>query len=160
MSADRISGVKRKASDVDLDSEDVRFFRQKLKPIVTVRPCPPGCNQRFLDVKADKPADVEVAGESVVPAEQVDVGAVGLILATKNVDVGVDANNLTGGDEGCETPKSEENRIPKLLTCPQAPRKPRPTARRKTKPDAAVRRALFVNPSELNLLFGSQPKKL
>lgn len=158
MSADRISGVKRQASDVDLDSEDVRFFRQKLKPIVTVRPCPPGCNQRFLDVKADKPADVEVAGESVLPAELVDVGAVGLILATK--DVGVDANNLTGGDEGCETPKSEENRIPKLLTCPQAPRKPRPTARRKTKPDAAVRRALFVNPSELNLLFGSQPKKL
>jgi hypothetical protein len=154
MSADQISGEKRKASDVDLDSEDIRFLRQKLKPIVTARPRRPACNQRFLDIKADKPADDEAAVDLVLPTEQVD-GGVGL-----NGDVGVDANNLTDDDEGCKTPKSEEHRIPKILICPPAPRKPRPTfARRKTESAAKLRRALFVNPSELNLLFGLQPKK-
>jgi len=153
MSGDRISSGKRKASDVGLDSEDVGFPPQ-LKPIVTAGPRRAARNQRFLEFKTDEPA----AGESILPTEQVDVWVVGLNLSTENVDVGVEADNLTDGDEGCETPKSEEHRIPKILTCPPAPRKPRPTARRKTQ-SAALSRALFVNPSELNLFFGLPPKK-
>lgn len=149
MSADRISAVKRKASDVGLDSEDVEFPPQ-LKNIVTAWPRQAARNQKLLEFK---PADEPATAELVLPTENVDVDAVGFILQTENVDVGVEEKNLTEGDEGCETPKSEEHRIPKVLTCPPAPRKPRPTARRKNE-SAARSRALFVNDSELNLFFG------
>lgn len=151
MSVNPISAGKRKASDVGLDSEDVGFPPQ-LKPIVTARPRRACRKERLLEFKtADEPA----AAELNLPTEQSDVGVVGLILGTENVNVGVEEENLTVGDEGCETPKSDEHRIPKILTCPPAPRKPRPTARRKTE-SAAQSRALFVNPSELNLFFGRQ----
>lgn len=149
MSADRISAGKRKASDVGLDSEDVGFPPQ-LKIIVTAPPRRAARNQKFLEFK---PADEPATAEFVLPTEHIDVGAAGLILPTENIDIGIHAKNLTDGDEECETPKSEEHRIPKVLTCPPAPRKPRPTARRKTE-SAARSRALFVNDSELNLFFG------
>lgn len=164
MSVDRISSEKRKASDGGIDSEDIEFPPQ-LKPILTAWPRRPCRKQRLLEFKnAGEPAaaefknaDAPAAAGVILPAEQVDVETVEQILAAENVNVGVDADNLNAGDEGCETPKSEEHRIPKILTCPPAPRKPRPTARRKTE-SAAQARALFVNPSELNLFFGLQSK--
>jgi len=152
MSADRISAAKRKASDVDLDSEDVVFFPHKLKPIVTARPA---CNQRILKLKAGKPSETESAVDSVLPTEQVNVD----VAVVKLISPTIDSNNLSDGNDGCETPKSEEHRIPKILTCPPAPRKPRPTARRRTQSAAKVRRALFVNPSDLDLLFAQKRKK-
>lgn len=158
MSADRMSAGKRKTSDGGIDSEDIEFPPQ-LKPIVTARPCR---KQRLSEFKnADDPATADIKNSDEPAAAevilQVDVGTVEPISAAEDVKVTVAANNLTVGDEGCETPKSEEHRLPKILTCPPAPRKPRPTARRKTE-SAAQARALFVNPSELNLFFGLKSK--
>ena len=153
MSADRISSAKRKASEACLDSEEVGFFPHKLKPIFTARPRQPESNQRLLEIKADKPADAEATVNLILPTEQVDVGDVGLVLSTKNVYVGTDSSNLTDGDEGCKTPKSEEHRIPKILTCPRAPRKPRPMPRKRTQSSAALCRALFVDPTQYNFYF-------
>lgn len=176
MSVDRNSARKRKASDViGLHSENVGF-PPKLKPIVTALPCRPACNERVLELKADATADIEGEVHFVLPTEHVDAATLGSYFSTENVDAAVDSKNLTEGDEGCETsksgehrltdseegcetPKSEEHRIPKILACPPAPRKPRPTARRKTESMAALSRALFVDSSDLNLLFFLQRKK-
>lgn len=174
---DRNSSRKRKASGViGLHSENVGF-PPKLKPVVTARPCRPACNDRVLELKADATADIEGEVEFVVlPTEHVDAATLGSYLSTENVDAAVDSKKLMEGDEGCETskseehrltdedegcetPKSEEHRIPKILACPPAPRKPRPTARRKTESVAALSRALFVDSSDFNLLFFLQPKK-
>lgn len=178
MSVDRNSARKRKVSDViDLHSENVGF-PPKLKPVVTARPCRPAsnCNERVLELKANATADIEGEVDFVLPTEHVDAATLGSYLSTENVDATVNSKNLTEGDEGCETskseehrltdseegcetPKSEEHRIPKILACPPAPRKPRPTARRKTESAAALSRALFVDSSNFNLLFFLQPKK-
>lgn len=61
-----------------------------------------------------------------------------------------------GEDEGCETPKSEEHQIPKVLSCPRAPKKPRATATRRKSENF-----FHISSRDLNLLFGdpSQPKR-
>lgn len=42
------------------------------------------------------------------------------------------AEKLGDDQDGCKTPTSEEYKIPKVLECPPAPRKPRPEQKRKT----------------------------
>ncbi|CAK9314201.1 unnamed protein product [Citrullus colocynthis] len=52
-------------------------------------------------------------------------------------------------DGGCSTPKAERHRIPEILTCPPAPKKPRPVS------DCSFRRSpiAFFAPPELELFF-------
>ena len=40
-------------------------------------------------------------------------------------DDGPSTTNKGFGDEGCTTPKSEKHKIPEIMTCPPAPKKPR-----------------------------------
>eukprot|EP01018_Ginkgo_biloba_P001841 Gb_23786 [translate_table: standard] len=56
-------------------------------------------------------------------------------------------NEYTEGS--CETPKSEEHKIPTVLECPPAPKKPRPTSKRKS---AGPPGGFFVPPG-LDLVF-------
>jgi len=58
-----------------------------------------------------------------------------------------------------ETPKSEEHKIPKVLECPPAPRKPRPAPKRKT---ATLPESLFFFPPDLEsafLLYRMSPQR-
>uniref|UniRef100_A0A9I9D8H1 Uncharacterized protein n=1 Tax=Cucumis melo TaxID=3656 RepID=A0A9I9D8H1_CUCME len=52
-------------------------------------------------------------------------------------------------DGGCSTPKAERHRIPEILTCPPAPKKPRAVS------DCSFRRSpiAFFAPPELELFF-------
>ncbi|XP_059458588.1 cyclin-dependent protein kinase inhibitor SMR1-like [Corylus avellana] len=55
----------------------------------------------------------------------------------------------------CQTPTSEEHRIPKILDCPPAPRKPRrvPSCKRKLSPGQQFFE--IVNPEEVDAFFRS-----
>lgn len=59
---------------------------------------------------------------------------VGEDVGGKVVVVEPQQNEDNGNNEECRTPTSEENKIPKILVCPPAPRKPRirvPSCKRK-----------------------------
>jgi hypothetical protein len=60
----------------------------------------------------------------------------------------------------CRTPTSEEHRIPKILDCPPAPRKPRrvPSCKRKLSPE--VQFFEIVNPEEVDAFFRSSFEKI
>ncbi|GLJ43328.1 hypothetical protein SUGI_0899940 [Cryptomeria japonica] len=109
-----------KKRKVTQDEED-GGFPPCLKPIVTAHP---PCKSRLLlstveSKESDGVVDLDISGTSFGEED----------------------------NDGCETPKSEKHQIPKLLTCPPAPRKPRSTAKRKTG------EFFYVSPDELNLLF-------
>ncbi|GAV90640.1 hypothetical protein CFOL_v3_34047 [Cephalotus follicularis] len=60
-------------------------------------------------------------------------------------------NSRSSSNDECQTPTSEEHKIPALLFCPPAPRKPRPTF-------SCKRRLQFfeiVNPEEIDNFFRS-----
>ncbi|XP_022944116.1 cyclin-dependent protein kinase inhibitor SMR13 [Cucurbita moschata] len=62
-------------------------------------------------------------------------------------------DDSTDIDGGCSTPKAERFRIPDILTCPPAPKKPRPSS------DCSLRRSpiAFFAPPELELFFCALP---
>lgn len=57
---------------------------------------------------------------------------------------------VQGDQDGCETPKSEEHKIPKVLECPPAPRKPRPDRKSTT---ATLPKGFFFFPPDLESAF-------
>lgn len=63
-------------------------------------------------------------------------------------------------DNECRTPTSEEYRIPKILDCPPAPRKPRraPSCKRKLSPELHFFE--IVNPEEVDAFFRSSFEKI
>ncbi|GLJ43320.1 hypothetical protein SUGI_0899760 [Cryptomeria japonica] len=108
MSTDRISAAppnkKRKAAHKD---EGI----PALNPTVTA---PSACKPRFLSCSKDSKKDYN-------DCNQVE-------LDSTSFGNGDDV----GGNEECHTPKGEEHRIPQILSCPLAPRKPRSTEKIKT----------------------------
>ncbi|GLJ43319.1 hypothetical protein SUGI_0899750 [Cryptomeria japonica] len=126
MSTDRISAAppskKRKAAH-----KDGGF--PALNPIV---PAPPACKPRFLLCSEDSKKDYN-------DCNQVE-------LDSTSFGNGDDSYNV-GGNEECHTPKGEEHRVPQILSCPLAPKKPRSTARIKTM------EFFSLTPLELQLLF-------
>ncbi|GLJ43324.1 hypothetical protein SUGI_0899830 [Cryptomeria japonica] len=80
-----------------------------------------------------------------------------LLLCTENSNFEfLDSNYNVEGNEECHTPKGEEYQLPKILSCPPAPRKPRPTSKKSKSQDYFI-----VSRRELSSLFNlSNPKKV
>eukprot|EP01018_Ginkgo_biloba_P001846 Gb_00127 [translate_table: standard] len=122
-SVDRTNTGKRKADEF-LDIGDVGF--PSLRPIVTAQPT--------------------ARTKLICTQEQTHENVVQDIVLKTHDKVMNEANENT---EGCETPKSEEHKIPEILECPPAPKKPRPTPKRKS---AGPPGGFFVPPG-LDLVF-------
>ncbi|XP_038902266.1 cyclin-dependent protein kinase inhibitor SMR13 [Benincasa hispida] len=71
------------------------------------------------------------------------------IPATVQNDIVQFTDECSDTDGGCSTPKAERHRIPEILTCPPAPKKPRAVS------DCSFRRSpiAFFAPPELELFF-------
>jgi len=59
------------------------------------------------------------------------------------------------GEVECQTPKSEEHRIPLVLCCPPAPIKPRSKLRKRKLPASPSEEFYILSDSDLHSLFGS-----
>eukprot|EP01018_Ginkgo_biloba_P001844 Gb_23788 [translate_table: standard] len=105
VNVDPSNSGKRKAEE----SVDIAFL--SLRPVVTARPT---SRAKFTCTQ-----------------EQTHENIVQHIALNAHDKVVEEANENT---EGCETPKSEEHSIPEVLECPPAPKKPRPTSKRKSAP--------------------------
>ncbi|GLJ43322.1 hypothetical protein SUGI_0899790 [Cryptomeria japonica] len=125
MCKDRVSGApeavqKRKAME---DTDDMGFL-PTLKPIITDR----HTSKARLSYTQDSMADLNLTRTCFEDNEH---------------------HNNCNDNEGCETPKSEKHQIPKILSCPGAPRKPRPTVKKCKRSEEFF----YISPVELNLLF-------
>ena len=60
----------------------------------------------------------------------------------------------------CRTPTSEEHRIPKILDCPPAPRKPRRVSSCKRKLSPELQFFEIVNPEEVDAFFRSSFERI
>lgn len=123
LTVDRSNDSLRRA-DISFDIEGMVF--PPLKPIVTSRP--PSRTEISCTHEQQKGEFLQNVVEVTVENE---------LLAT-------------GDPDGCETPKSEEHKIPKVLECPPAPRKPRPAPKRKT---ATLPEGFFFFPPDLESAF-------
>ncbi|KAH9297263.1 hypothetical protein KI387_028945, partial [Taxus chinensis] len=129
MSMDRISAAAPRSKKRKGTQEDVGF-PPALKPIITARRsrlllCTEDSTNNYRDCEQD----ITCHGNN-------------------------EENNNVEGNEGCHTPKGEEHQIPRILSCPPAPKKPRQAARRKSWDNC-----LCFNSVELNLFFNFSPKK-
>jgi len=123
VTVDRCTDSKRKADDIDGG-----MVFPLLKPILTTLPAP----RTKISCIHEQQKDGFLQNIVEVTAENE------LLLAAK------------GDQDGCETPKSEEHKIPKVLECPPAPRKPRPQPKRKT---ATLPGDFFFFPPDLDSEF-------
>nr|ABR16514.1 unknown [Picea sitchensis] len=128
---DQSTRRKRKGDD-SFDIEGLVF--PLLKPIVTTRPA---SRTKILCSHKEQKDDL---------LQDID-------------EVTVQNELLAKGDQdGCETPKSEEHKIPKVLECPRAPRKPKMKRKIPTLPEG-----FFFVPQDLVSAFllcsMSQPRK-
>ncbi|CAK9159636.1 unnamed protein product [Ilex paraguariensis] len=64
-------------------------------------------------------------------------------------------NDSIGDEEECQTPKSPRHMIPKILSCPPAPMKPRPVASCKRKPCETLQFFEIVASEEVESFFRS-----
>eukprot|EP01018_Ginkgo_biloba_P039887 Gb_15487 [translate_table: standard] len=150
MSSDRTTVGKRKAAQEEIinsfdddDNEDqgLDFRPPALRPIVTASKAAKICSSAELSHKK--------------------LCYIDFVLDCSHDDQ--EAQKAYGEEwvstASCETPKSEEHKIPEILCCPPPPRKPKATAKRK----ASVQGAGFFVPCDLNLLFlphrRQEPKK-
>jgi hypothetical protein len=88
-----------------------------------------------------------------------DIGGNVAVKPQKTEEEEAKENNNNNNNE-CRTPTSEEHRIPKILDCPPAPRKPRrvPSCKRKLSPE--VQFFEIVNPEEVDAFFRSSFEKI
>ncbi|XP_062155631.1 cyclin-dependent protein kinase inhibitor SMR1 [Alnus glutinosa] len=89
-----------------------------------------------------------------------DIGGNVAVKPQKTEEEEAKENNNNNNNNECRTPTSEEHRIPKILDCPPAPRKPRrvPSCKRKLSPE--VQFFEIVNPEEVDAFFRSSFEKI
>jgi len=71
-------------------------------------------------------------------------------------------SSVDNGEEEveCQTPKSEEHKIPPVLSCPPAPLKPRSKLLKRKLPANPLKEFYILSDSDLHSLFGSDLAKI
>jgi len=81
---------------------------------------------------------------------------INLDFSKKCMDSSVD----NGEEVECHTPKSEEHKIPPVLSCPPAPLKPKSNLIKRKLPASPLEEFYILSDSDLHWLFGSDLAKI